>query len=279
MRDSTNSYILGHTQEELERLISQGRFLGDLTAHFLRLAGLQPGMHVLDVGCGAGDVSFITASIVGPTGHITGIDHSPDSVALASQRAAAAQLPNVRFVVDNVADFTPDEPADALVGRLVLMHVPDPATVLRQLSSFVKPGGIVTFQEIDMAAPKSEPHCPLFEAAIERLREAFARGGADDQMGLKLGRVFEDAGLPTPRMLLGARVERGPDAMAYDQIMQITRTLLPLMERTGVATAEVIGIDTLADRLREEASARRATLVAPSLIAAWTRKSSSQTGS
>lgn len=279
MPDSTTPYILGHANEELERLISQGRFLGDLTAHFLRLAGLQPGMTVLDVGCGAGDVSFITASIVGPTGHVTGIDRSHDSVALASRRAAAAQLPNVRFTVEDAADFTPDEPVDALVGRLVLMHFPDPAAVLRRLSSCVRPGGIVTFQDYDLTAPKSEPHCPLFETAIERFRETFARAGADIRMGLKLGRVFEDAGLPTPRMLLSARVERGRDAAAYDQITQITRTLLPLMEKTGVATAAAVDIDTLADRLREEASARRATLVAPSLIGAWTRKASSQTDS
>jgi hypothetical protein len=73
-------------------------------------------------------------------------------------------------------------------------------------------------------------------------------------------------------MLLGARVERGPDATAYDQVTQITRTVLPLMEKTGVATVEAVGIDTLAGRLREEALTRRATLVAPSLIAAWTRK-------
>jgi len=271
--DSTNPYALGHANEELERLISQGRYLGDLTARFLRLAGLQPGMRVLDVGCGAGDVSFITASIVGPTGHVTGIDRSPDSIALASQRAAAAALPHVRFAVGDAADFTPDEPLDAIVGRLVLMYVRDPAAVVRRLTAFLNPGGIMTFQDFDMTAPKTEPPCPLFETALGRLRETFARAGADHQMGLKLGRVFEDAGLPTPQMLLGARVERGPDAMVYDQLTQITRTLLPVMVQTGVASAEDVGIETMAARLREEALTHRATMVAPSLVAAWTRKS------
>jgi predicted O-methyltransferase YrrM len=269
--DSTNPYALGHANEELERLIGQGRLLGDLTAHFLRLAGLEPGMRVLDVGCGAGDVSFVVASIVGPTGLVTGVDRSPDAVAMASQRAAAAGLPNVRFVVGDAVDFTAAEPVDAVVGRLVLMYFPDPAAVLRRLSSFVRPGGIVTFQDFDLTAPKSEPPCPLFETAMQRIQETFARAGADPRMGLKLGRVFEDAGLPTPQMLLGARVERGPDSMVYNLVTQITRTLLPLMERTGVATVEAVGIDTMADRLREEALAQRATLVPPSLIAAWTR--------
>jgi hypothetical protein len=156
--------------------------------------------------------------------------------------------------VGDAADFIPDEPLDAIVGRLVLMYFRDPAAVLRRLTSSVKPGGIVTFQDFDMTAPKSEPHCPLFETAIGRLRETFARAGADDRMGLKLGRVFEDAGLPTPQMLLGARVERGPDSMVYDQVTQITRTLLPLMEKTGVATAEAVGIDTMAGRVARRGS-------------------------
>ena len=112
--------------------------------------------------------------------------------------------------------------------------------------------------------------------AVQGLRETFARAGADPRMGLKLGRVFEDAGLPTPQMLLGARVERGPDSMGYDQVTQITRTLLPLMKKTGVATAQAVGIDTMARSLREEALTRRATLVAPSLIAAWTQKPSNE---
>lgn len=88
-------------------------------------------------------------------------------------------------------------------------------------------------------------------------------------MGLKLGRVL-DAGLPTPRMLLAARVERGPDCMVYEQVAQITRTLLPLMEQTSVASREAVDIETLADRLREEALG--ATLIAPSLISAWTQR-------
>src|SRR5262245_36228081 len=56
-RLATNDYVLGHTSHELERLVAQGSFFGELTEQVLRAAGLAPGMHVLDVGCGAGDVS------------------------------------------------------------------------------------------------------------------------------------------------------------------------------------------------------------------------------
>jgi hypothetical protein len=89
---------------------------------------------------------------------------------------------------------------------------------------------------------------------------------------VKLPRICRGAGLPAPQTLQGARVESGPDSPIYDYVAQITRTLLPLTERTGVATATEVGPDTLADRLREEIVAADATVVPPPLIGAWARK-------
>jgi SAM-dependent methyltransferase len=81
-------YILGHDRDELDRLIDQARFFGDLTEEVLRRAGVGPGMRVLDLGCGTGDVSFLAARLVGPTGAVLGVDRSPEAVAVAERRAA-----------------------------------------------------------------------------------------------------------------------------------------------------------------------------------------------
>ncbi|HEX9923525.1 MAG TPA: class I SAM-dependent methyltransferase [Anaerolineae bacterium] len=269
-----NQYVLGHSNEELDRLIKQAHFFGDLTEQVLRLAGLEPGMRVLDVGCGVGDVSFLAASLVGPEGEVIGLDKSPEAIALASQRVTAAGLTNVHFVTQDLSELTLDEPVDALIGRLVLMYFADPAVILRRLAGFLKPGGLVVFHELDSTASKSEPVCGLFETTVGRINQTFTRAGADIRMGLKLARVFQEAGLPRPQMLQGARVENGPDSEAYNVITQLARTLLPLMERTGVATAAEVDIDTLANRLREEAVANNATWVSPGFIGAWVRKNS-----
>jgi ubiquinone/menaquinone biosynthesis C-methylase UbiE len=61
-------------------------------------AGLGAGMHVLDVGCGAGDVSLLAAEFVGPTGTVVGIDSSRRAVDTARLRANRAGLPNVSFI-------------------------------------------------------------------------------------------------------------------------------------------------------------------------------------
>ena len=60
---ATTTYILGHDADELDRLIAQARFFGDLTEEVLRRAGVGPGMRVLDLGCGTGDVSFLAARL------------------------------------------------------------------------------------------------------------------------------------------------------------------------------------------------------------------------
>jgi len=268
----SSPYILGHSGTELDRLIRQARFFGELSAHFLNLAGLKPGMRVLDCGCGAGDLSFLAASMVGPEGVVIGVDRSPEAIALASRRAAAAGLANVHFLTQDLSELSLEEPVDGLIGRLVLMYFADPAVLLRRLVGLVKPGGIVAFHEIDMDGAKSEPTCQVFETAVQRIRQTFSRAGADIRTGLKLARIFQEAGLAAPHMIQGARVESGPDSLIYDQVAQVTQTLLPLMERTGVATAEEVGVDTLAARIREEAVAKNATLVSPSFIGAWTRK-------
>jgi ubiquinone/menaquinone biosynthesis C-methylase UbiE len=266
------TYILGHSGEELNRLISQARFFGDLTAQVLLSAGLCEGMRVLDVGCGVGDVSFLAASIVGPEGRVLGVDKSPEAISLASQRATTAGLTNVQFLTQDLSNLVLDEPVDALIGRLVLMYFADPAVTLRRLTTFLKPGGVIAFHEMDMEGAKSEPTCELFETAVQRIRQTFTHAGADTRTGLKLRRIFQEAGLPAPHLSLSARVEGGPDSPGYEVVAQTLRSVLPMMERFGVAKPEEVAIETLAQRLRDEVTACNGVIVLPHLIGAWTRK-------
>src|SRR5260370_5504790 len=64
---SGTKYILGHSPAEIQRLMSQAVMLRPITERLLRSAGIEPGMRVLEVGCGAGDVSMLAAELVGST--------------------------------------------------------------------------------------------------------------------------------------------------------------------------------------------------------------------
>jgi len=271
LTQQTNVYVFGHSDAELQRLIDQSRFLGDLTEQVLRQAGLGPGMRVLDIGCGAGDVSFLAASLVGATGSVLGIDKSPEAVALARKRAVQAGLSNVQFEVADVADYRLTEPVDASVGRAILMYLPDPAGVLRGLAEQLRPGGLLVFQEMNLSTTRSVPEAPLYTACTQWGRETVRRAGFEIDMGSKLYPTFRRAGLPGPQMLLSARVEAGPDSAGYEYVVQTVRSLLPMMERFGVVSAEVVGIDTLAARLRDEVVTMEGIIQLPALIGAWAR--------
>jgi SAM-dependent methyltransferase len=79
-------YVLGNPLQEQERLKMQAKFLEKWSEQFFISAGLEPGMRVLDLGCGMGDVSLLAARLVGPSGHGTGIDRDGDIVEKARQR-------------------------------------------------------------------------------------------------------------------------------------------------------------------------------------------------
>ena len=264
-------YILGHAASELERLIRQAAFFGDLTAHTLRLAGLAPGMRVLDVGCGAGDVSLLASSIVGPSGSVTGVDMSADTVKATQARVDGAKISNVKIEVGDITKLAYTAEFDAVIGRLIVLYLGDPVAGMKAFRGYVKPGGLVYFQEFGRPPLTSLPVVPLHDKARGWIEAAFERAKIELYMGMRLPELFRAAGLPAASMLAMSRVETGPDSPIYEYMAQTVSSLLPLIERTGVATREEVGIETLAARMREQAVAANAVLRVPELIAAWTR--------
>ena len=124
-------------------------------------AGIRPGMRVLDLGCGAGDATFVAADLVGSGGSVVGVDHSPDALARARLRAGQRGLAQVQFIEGDFYDPAPGGPYDAIVERLALWQVPDPAEVLRRQATVLRPGGLVVPIEGDATTYCSEPEITL----------------------------------------------------------------------------------------------------------------------
>lgn len=270
---SSDTYILGRTDAETRRLILQHQIFGPLTRRFFHAAGIGAGMKVLDVGSGAGDVALLVAEMVGPRGRVVGVDMNAAILETARSRAEAAGWSNVEFHGGDVTQLALDADFDAVVGRWVLMHMPDPTAALRHLVTRLKVGGIVAFHENDFTYPPT--FLPPTELAAQINRWFVPPPGSpgpETRMGTKLLQCYLDAGLPVPEFLVEAAVGGGPDWPGFEYAVETFRSLMPALQKLrGLDPAEV-GIDTLAQRMRDDVVSRHGIQMLPIMFGAWARK-------
>ena len=253
-------YSLGHSDAELQRLTWQAEVLRPYTERLLRMAGIEPGMRVLDVGCGMGDVTMLAAGLVGPSGSVIGIDRSERPLAAAARRAESAQLPWVQFHHAPLERFPGPAPFDAVIGRYVVIHQADPASFLREAWGHVAVGGVLALHEMNVARPAAiSPEVPLWQRADGWARRALSSVSPSMGAGSRLIELFSAAGLPEPELRCEVPVGGGKDSDLYKYMADTTRSLLPLLGGLGVP-AEVVGIDTLEDRLRAAVIQARAQI-------------------
>lgn len=276
-------YILGHTQAELARLMQQAAYYERQTRLHLVDAGLSPGQHVIDFGCGVGDVAFLAARLVGPSGRVVGADRSKEAVLTARYRARQLGLANVEFICaddEALLSCVPTSSFDAVVGRMVLMYQSDPTLCLKRLATLLRPGGVVMFQEVQMALGWQGcfPPSPTFQSLWRVLSEAIKQAGVELNMGLRLRSTMLQAGLAHPACLLTGRVDGGADSPVYDYLAETIRSLVPAIVLFQIATAAEIDVDTLADRLRAEVLAHDGVIVPSMLVGAIAHRPALESG-
>lgn len=268
--EEQRSYMFEDRELEDDRLVAQSKVLDPLTERLLGYAGIGPGMRVLDLGSGAGNVSLIAADLVGPNGSVLGVERDGEAVKLARARAGKAGRGNVEFLEGDVR-FLDGVPGgfDAVVGRLIFMHITDPAAVIRRATELVRPGGVVCFHEADMSYRWAVPETPLWRQVRQWVLAAVDAAEADGGMGLALFRVFRAAGLPGPELTLEAPVGGGEYAPAFGWT-NVLRGLLPLLEHAGIATKVEVDPDTLTARLLADVVKSDGIVIGPVMVGAWT---------
>jgi len=267
------TYVLGRSAEETRRLQHQAQVYGPSTRRLFADAGITNGMKVLDVGSGAGDVALLVANLVGPQGRVVGVDTNAAILDTARARAHAAGLTNVSFTGGDIRTVALDSDFDAVVGRLILLYLGNPAEALRVAAGHLRPGGIVAFQEADFTTgPIAVPSSPLNQRMWDWWCQTVSRAGLELSMGFKLYQTFRDAGLPAPQLHLDAPAGGGADWAGYAYVAESIRSILPLMVKLGVATAAEVDIDTLAARFRDEVVEQQSVVMLPTFISAWTQK-------
>ena len=270
------SPIAPSAQQEHHRLKKEADFIGPCTRKFLENAGLMPGMKVLELGSGGGDLSLLLADLVGRKGMVVGFEVDESLIDAARDRVYLADYNNVFFMHEDIRASDLNEHFDAVVGRSCLASADDPAAIVQKAISYLPPGGIVALQEADFTLIQgnalTHPACPLYSRVLSWVCEARELAGTRTHMGFELRRTFLTAGLPEPQMHIDTPVGGGPDWAGYEYLAQTVRSLLPTIQDYGIATVDEIAIHTLAERLKNEVTHYNAVAASTTFVGACSRK-------
>lgn len=185
-------YTHGHHESVVQ---SHARRRAEVEAWFL-LPRLEPGMHLLDAGCGPGTVTAGLARAVLP-GKVVGLDSAPEVLEHARAHAAEDRVDNVTYVAGDVysLDFA-DAEFDVVYANQLLQHLTDPVRALREVRRVLRPGGLLAVRDADYATMSPHPKFPEFADWNRLYHEVAYRNNAEPDAGRTLPAWVRQAGFP-----------------------------------------------------------------------------------
>jgi SAM-dependent methyltransferase len=183
---------IGYTAEDLAAAGAANLGLG--CGNPLALAGIEPGMTVLDLGSGAGFDALLAWRKVGPTGRVIGVDMTDDMLALARQNAERMGAANVEFRKGSIERLpVEDASVDLVISNCVINLSPDKPAVFREMHRALKPGGRFAVSDIVLLQPLPESIGRDLEAYVGCVAGASL---LSDYLGMALAAGFTELSLP-----------------------------------------------------------------------------------
>jgi SAM-dependent methyltransferase len=229
-------------------------------------------MRVLDLGCGAGDVSLLLSDLVGRDGSIVAIDQLETALVTAQDRLQRAGVTNVTMHHSAVSEFADRAGFDFAIGRYVLVHQVAPAQFIADAARLLRAGGILAFHEInEFSGGLSLPLVPLWDQITNVATEVMRRIVASPDAALRLAESFDDAGLKAPSLVCERVVGTCESAEVMAWAALTFREMLSRAQEFGLIAEDEIAVEGLEARVRAAVATARAQIVAPEQYCAWAR--------
>ncbi|MCZ6674817.1 MAG: methyltransferase domain-containing protein [Verrucomicrobia bacterium] len=183
MATDPKDYILGTSDEEIQRLGYQHQVWSDSVLPLWKKAGFNVGQEILDLGCGPGFASRDLANLVGPKGKIFAVDASEKFIHFLNQQLKTSAIKNISTQVSDVhALDLPSNRVDGVFARWVMCFVKNPEKVISEAVRVLRPGGSLVimdyFNYLSVNIfPNRESFTKLFRAYHESLLD---HGGTYD---------------------------------------------------------------------------------------------------
>ncbi|MFN7097597.1 MAG: class I SAM-dependent methyltransferase [Gammaproteobacteria bacterium] len=145
------NYFLSTGEIDRKRLTITSKLYNPPALNFLKNCGLEPGMTVLEIGCGTGHMAVDLAKFLGSKGKVIAIDSSEDQIKVARDTAKEYGVENIEFHVCNVFDIDKlGISYDATFGRWVIEFTQQPEKALELMYEYLTPGGILAYEATNM---------------------------------------------------------------------------------------------------------------------------------
>jgi SAM-dependent methyltransferase len=231
------AYLLGNDEAELRRLGFQHQLWVGEAVHGWDRAGFGPGQHLLDVGCGPGYATLDLARLVGPGGHVTGVDVSASFIAHLHAEVAARRETHVTAEVQDVERLSlPAQSFDGAFARWVLCFVARPEAVVEGVAAALRPGARWVVQDYsNYRGLHYGPATPVFERVFDAVHRWWKDGGGNPDVGAELPRLLSAGGFEVAEIRPIARVAR-PGTGLWQWPRVFFDHFLPVLVEAGYLT-------------------------------------------
>ena len=206
------SYTIDEHNPERQHLL--GEVLAPSTREVLARLPHAPNRRVLDLGCGQGNTTRLLADVLQP-GECVGLEYDANLVNYARTRTNNPSV--VRFEQGDATTLPfADASFDVVFCRYLLIHMAEPAHVIREMLRVVRPGGFVVAYEADFLSEFSDPPCDAL-LTINRLWNGLFQS---PRLGRQMVRLFRESG--AANIQTGAIVQVEHDKAILKRVYRLT---------------------------------------------------------